>query len=106
MPVLGSPNTVTANAPVPRPATQPCTVTLFHNFDFSDFNPKPFNYTPPADCPGPWAAVVFEADWSVDPGVQYDRTANIWIGGSEHLLRHHGRALAELSCAPGTRKAI
>ena len=43
---------------------------------------KPFNYTPPADCPGPWAAVVFEADWSVDPGVQYDRTANIWIGGT------------------------
>ncbi len=81
-PVVGSPNTVTANAPVPRPATQPCTVTLFQNFDFADFNPKPFNYAPPAGCPGPWAAVVFEADWSVDPGVQYDRTANIWIGAS------------------------
>jgi hypothetical protein len=81
-PVVGSPNTVTANAPVPRPATQPCTVTLFQNFDFDDFNPRPFNYTPPAGCPGPWAAVVFEADWSVDPGVQYDRTANIWIAGA------------------------
>ena len=81
-PVVGSPNTVTANAPVPRPTTQPCTVTLFQNFDFADFNPKPFNFTPPAGCPGPWAAVVFEADWSVDPGVQYDRTANIWIGGT------------------------
>jgi hypothetical protein len=82
MPVVGSPNTVTANAPVPRPATQPCTVTLFQNFDFADYNPKPFSYTPPAGCPGPWAAVVFEADWSVDPGVQYDRTANIWIAGA------------------------
>jgi hypothetical protein len=82
MPVVGSPNTVTANAPVPRPTTQPCTVTLFQNFDFADFNPKPFNYTPPAGCPGPWAAVVFEADWSVDPGVQFDRTANIWIAGA------------------------
>lgn len=82
MPVVGSPNTVTANAPVPRPGTQPCTVTLFQNFDFADFNPKPFNYTPPAGCPGPWAAVVFEADWSVDPGVQFDRTANIWIAGA------------------------
>lgn len=81
-PVVGSPNTVTANAPVPRPATVPCTVTLFQNFDFADFNPKPFNYAPPAGCPGPWAAVVFEADWSVDPGVQYDRTSNIWIGGT------------------------
>jgi hypothetical protein len=81
-PVVGSPNTVTANAPVPRPTTQPCTVTLFQNFDFADYNPKPFNFTPPAGCPGPWAAVVFEADWSVDPGVQYDRTANVWIGAS------------------------
>ncbi len=81
-PVVGSPNTVTANAPVPRPSTTPCTVTLFSNFDFDDFNPRPFNYTPPANCPGPWAAVVFEADWSVDAGVQYDRTTNIWLGGN------------------------
>lgn len=82
MPVVGSPNTVTANAPVPRPSTTPCTVTLFQNFDFDDFNPRSFNYTPPSGCPGPWAAVVFEADWSVDAGVQYDRTANIWLGGN------------------------
>ena len=82
MPAVGSPNTVTANAPVPRPSTTPCTVTLFQNFDFDDFNPRPFSYTPPSDCPGPWAAVVFEADWSVDAGVQYDRTTNIWLGGN------------------------
>jgi hypothetical protein len=81
-PVVGSPNTVTANAPVPRPSTTPCTVTLFQNFDFDDFNPRPFSYTPPSGCPGPWAAVVFEADWSVDAGVQYDRTTNIWLGGN------------------------
>ena len=82
MPVVGGANTVTANAPVPRPSTTPCTVTLFQNFDFDDFNPRPFTYTPPAGCPGPWAAVVFEADWSVDAGVQYDRTTNIWLGGN------------------------
>ena len=82
MPVIGSANTVTANAPVPRPSTMPCTVTLFQNFDFADFNPKSFSYTPPADCPGPWAAVVFEADWSVDAGRQFDRTGEIWIGGA------------------------
>jgi hypothetical protein len=81
-PVVGSPNTVTANAPVPRPSTHPCTVTLFQNFDFANFNPQYFNYTPPANCPGPWAAVVFEADWSVDAGVQYDRTTNVWLGGA------------------------
>jgi hypothetical protein len=81
-PVIGSQNTATANAAVPRPATQPCTVTLFQNLDFADFNPKYFNYTPPANCPGPWAAVVFEADWSVDAGRQFDRTGAIWIGGT------------------------
>src|SRR5215469_1738190 len=81
-PVIGSQNTVTANATIPRPSTQPCTVTLFQNFDFADFNPKYFNYAPPANCPGPWAAVVFEADWSVDAGRQFDRTGAIWIGGT------------------------
>ena len=82
VPVVGSYNTVTANAPVPRPTTTPCTVTLFQNFDFDDFNPRPFNYNgPPANCPGPWAAVVFEANWWVDAGVQFDRTTNIWLGG-------------------------
>lgn len=81
-PVIGSPNTVTANASVPRPTTQPCTVTLFQNYDFADFNPKLFSYTPPAGCPGPWAAVVFEADWSVDAGRQFDRTAEVWVGGT------------------------
>ncbi|HUI83162.1 MAG TPA: peptide-N4-asparagine amidase, partial [Candidatus Binatia bacterium] len=81
-PVIGSANTVTANPPVPRPPTMPCTVTLFQNYDFADFNPKFFTYTPPAGCPGPWAAVVFEADWSVDAGRQFDRTAEVWIGGT------------------------
>lgn len=81
-PVIGSANTVTANPAVPRPGTTPCTVTLFQNFDFSNFNPQYFNYTPPSGCPGPWAAVVFEADWSVDAGRQFDRTGEIWIGGA------------------------
>jgi Peptide N-acetyl-beta-D-glucosaminyl asparaginase amidase A len=81
-PQIGSANTVTANAPVPRPSTTPCTVQLFTNLDFADFNPKFFNYTPPADCPGPWAAVVLEGDWSIDAGRQFDRTAEIWIGGT------------------------
>ncbi len=82
VPVIGSANTVTANPTVPRPATTPCTVQLFVNLDFADFNPKYFDYAPPAGCPGPWAAVVFEADWSVDAGRQFDRTGEIWIGGA------------------------
>ena len=81
-PQIGSANTVISNASVPRPSTTPCTVQLFENLDFSDYNPKYFDYTPPSGCPGPWAAVVLEADWSVDAGRQFDRTAEIWIGGA------------------------
>ena len=39
-----------------------------------------FSYAPPASCPGPWAKVILEADFSITAGIQYDRTANIWIG--------------------------
>ncbi|MGA7293799.1 MAG: peptide-N4-asparagine amidase, partial [Terriglobales bacterium] len=30
--------------------------------------------------PGPWAKVILEADFSISAGIQYDRTANIWLG--------------------------
>ena len=81
-PQIGSPNTVTADPAVPRPKTQPCTVPLFSNFTFdNNFNLNPFQYTPPAECPGPWEKVVFQADITVPAGRQFDRTANVWIGG-------------------------
>jgi hypothetical protein len=86
-PTLGSPNTVTADPPVPRPPTTPCTVVLFSNQQFADFNPKTFAYTPPAACPGPWAKVVLEADFSVTAGRQFDRTAQIAIG---HVNVYYG----------------
>lgn len=79
---IGSPNTVTADPPVVRPSTTPCVVHLFDAVAFADFSPKPFTFTPPADCPGPWAKVVLEADFSINNGRQFDRTANIWIGGA------------------------
>lgn len=79
-PVVGSANTATADPPVPRPPTTPCTVVLFSNFTFADFSPKPFIYSPPAACPGPWAKVVLEADFSVTAGRQFDRTAQIALG--------------------------
>ncbi len=81
-PQIGSANSVTADPQIPRPNTTPCTVQLFTNLDFADFNPKFFTYTPPANCPGPWSAVVLNADWSIDAGRQFDRTAEIWIGGT------------------------
>ena len=81
-PTIGSANTVTADPPVARPGTQPCVVPLFTNVAFADFSPKSFSFTPPAGCPGPWAKVVFEGDFSITAGRQFDRTANVWIGGA------------------------
>lgn len=79
---IGSPNTVTADPTIVRPSTQPCVVQLFSDVMFADFSPKVFAYTPPADCPGPWAKVVIQGDFSITAGRQFDRTANIWIGGA------------------------
>jgi hypothetical protein len=79
--VIGSANTATADPPVPRPHTTPCVVRLFDGLVFADFSPKPFAFTPPADCRGPWAKVVLNADFSIQAGRQFDRTAEIWIGG-------------------------
>lgn len=79
-PTVGSPDNTTADPSVPRPSTTPCAVQLFSHVIFADFSPKPFTYTPPAACPGPWAKVVLEADFSVTAGRQFDRTAQIAIG--------------------------
>jgi hypothetical protein len=81
-PVVGSSNTVSADPIVPRPKTRSCTVALFENMEFDDFNARNFTYTPPADCPGPWAKVVFAADFTVTAGLQYDRTGSFYLGGA------------------------
>jgi len=79
--VIGSANTATADPPVPRPDTTPCVVELFNHFVFADFSLHSFTFTPPAGCPGPWSKVVLNADFSIQAGRQFDRTASIWIGG-------------------------
>jgi hypothetical protein len=78
---IGSANTATADPTVPRPKTTPCRVRLFTDLKFADFSPKSFAYAPPAACPGRWRKVVLEADYSVEAGRQFDRTATLWIGG-------------------------
>jgi peptide N-acetyl-beta-D-glucosaminyl asparaginase amidase A len=80
-PTVGSANTATADPGIARPATTPCRVQLFTDQPFADFSPKLFPYAPPAACPGPWQKVVLEADYSVEAGRQFDRTATLWIGG-------------------------
>jgi hypothetical protein len=79
-PQIGSSNPITAAPSVSRPSTEPCVVQLFNNLEFADFTPKVFSYTPPSNCPGPWAKVVFTADFTVTAGRQYDRTAAFYLG--------------------------
>jgi hypothetical protein len=79
---VGSGNTVTADPRVPRPHTTPCVVELFKDAEFADYNPYAFSYTPPANCPGPWQKVVFVSNIYVTAGIQYDRTANFWMGST------------------------
>jgi Peptide N-acetyl-beta-D-glucosaminyl asparaginase amidase A len=81
-PTVGSTNVAIADPQIPPPYTTPCTVTLYSDQQFADFNSKPFDYTPPASCPGPWQKVVLSADYSVTMGRQFDRTAEIWLGGA------------------------
>jgi len=81
-PTVGSTNVATADPVLPAPYTTPCVVTLYSDQEFADFNTKPFTYTPPANCPGPWQKVVLSADYDVTTGRQFDRTAEIWLGGA------------------------
>ncbi len=78
--VIGSSNTVSADPNITRPTTTPCVVQLFSDASFYDFNVENFTYTPPTSCPGPWAKVILEADINLNAGIQYDRTANFWLG--------------------------
>jgi hypothetical protein len=88
-PTIGSGNVAVADPAIPRPNTKPCVVDLFPKQNFAstgdnkrmDAEPRPFQYSPPANCKGPWAKIVLEADFSVDPGYQYDRTVSIWLKG-------------------------
>jgi len=78
---VGSSNVTVADPTVPRPPGTPCVVQLFSNDTFDDYATRPFSYTPPTGCQGHWSKVVLEADFSVTAGIQYDRTATIWLGG-------------------------
>ncbi len=85
---------VTAEPPVSHPAEAPCVDELFNPHtpplqsgqlpvgDFADYSDHPFNYKPPAKCPGPYAKIVFKMHFRVSAGVQFDRTGAVWIGAT------------------------
>jgi hypothetical protein len=85
--MIGSGNTVTADPPVPHPKTKPCVVTLFRNQEFADYSAQTFTYTPPDKCTGAWAKVIFVGDFNVTEGIQFDRTAAIYVG---HVNVYYG----------------
>ncbi len=85
---------VTADPRVAVPAETPCVVKLFNPHtpplspsglpvgDFADYSDHPFNYAPPPGCAGPYAKIVFKMHFRVSAGVQFDRTAAVWIGAT------------------------
>jgi Peptide N-acetyl-beta-D-glucosaminyl asparaginase amidase A len=81
---VGTQFTVTADPRVQRPHTPSCITQLFSNFQFALFSEttQTFSFTPPANCVGPYDKVVLDVDFSENAGVQFDRTASIYLGNA------------------------
>jgi hypothetical protein len=81
---LGTQFTVTADPTVSRPHTKPCVTPLFTDFQFAFFSQtdQNFEFTPPASCPGPWEKVVLDVNFSENAGVQFDRTASLYLANA------------------------
>src|SRR5215469_5186501 len=81
---IGTQFEVTADPLVQRPHGQPCVVQLFAGYTFPFFSTtdQTFSFTPPASCQGPWKKVVLDIDFSENGGVQFDRTASLYIGNA------------------------
>lgn len=83
---IGETGAAVADPLVPVPSETPCVVQLYTadsaTGTFNNYAAHPFTYTPPAGCNAPWNKVVFKADFNVTTGRQFDRTASVWIGGT------------------------
>jgi peptide N-acetyl-beta-D-glucosaminyl asparaginase amidase A len=81
---IGTQFTVTAEPTVPRPNEKPCVVKLFSGFSFAFFadTDQTFDFTPAAHCSGPWEKVVLEVNFSENGGVQFDRTASLYLANA------------------------
>ena len=81
---IGTQFTVTADPLLSRPHRKPCIVSLFSNYQFAFFSQtnQNFQFTPPANCSGPYRKVVLDVDFSENAGVQFDRTATMYIANT------------------------
>jgi hypothetical protein len=81
---IGTQFEVTADPVIPRPAEQPCVVQLFSGLQFAFFSDtaQNFSFEPPANCPGPWKKVVLNVDFSENAGIQFDRTASMYLANA------------------------
>jgi hypothetical protein len=76
---IGSGNTITAEQNLPRPNVKPCVAPLFTNQTLTPVTPLTFKYRLPPACPGPYAKIVFNGNFSVAAGVLLDRTVSIEV---------------------------
>lgn len=92
-PSIGTRDTADVTPHVPRASGTPCTVELFRNIEFAtpgrpffnDGETDRFPYTPPANCPGPWAKVFLKVAISnQEPATYLDglTLASVSIGGA------------------------
>jgi hypothetical protein len=96
---IGTQFEVTADPLVPRPHTQPCVVSLFADYQFAFFSEsvQNFDFTPPSDCSGPWEKIVLEINFSENGGVQFDRTASMYIANTDIYFGTTPEPLAKLT---------
>jgi hypothetical protein len=78
--VPGSGNEAVIEPAVPHPAETPCVVPLVTKATFGA-NAVPYNFTPPAACPGPWAKVILKMSISLNQGRQFDRSGQLFLAG-------------------------
>lgn len=61
-------NALSVEPRVPRLGVTPCVVELFRDLRIDDSSEEglfdPFEYVPPAGCPGPWAKIILSVDMS------------------------------------------
>jgi hypothetical protein len=78
---IGSSTVAVADPPISRPTTKPCVVNLFTNDVFDNYSNMPFNFKPPAACPGPYSKIVLGGSYYITSGVQFDRTSQVFLKG-------------------------